>query len=45
VDIRDWALDDPEGKDIDDVRAIRDDVQRRVTDLFEEYVTERTIGN
>lgn len=45
VDIRDWALDDPGGEDIDDVRDIRDAVKRRVTGLFDEYVTERTIGN
>lgn len=45
VEIRDWALDDPEREGIDDVRDIRDAVKRRVTGLFDEYVTERTIGN
>lgn len=45
VEIRDWALEDPEGKHIDDIRAIRDVVKQRVTDLFEEQLTERTIGN
>lgn len=36
VDIRDWALDDPDGQDLDAVRAIRDDIQRRVTALLDE---------
>ena len=36
VDIRDWNLDDPDGQDLDAVRAIRDDIQRRVTTLFDE---------
>jgi protein-tyrosine-phosphatase len=29
----DWDLDDPHGKSIDEVRAIRDDIERRVTEL------------
>jgi protein-tyrosine-phosphatase len=29
----DWELQDPAGKDLDDVRAIRDDIERRVRDL------------
>jgi arsenate reductase len=29
----DWDLADPAGKDLDAVRAIRDDIQRRVSDL------------
>lgn len=36
VDIRDWALDDPDGQNLDAVRAIRDDIQRRVTALLDE---------
>jgi protein-tyrosine-phosphatase len=36
VDIRDWNLPDPHGEDIDTVRSIRDDVHRRVVDLFDE---------
>ena len=36
VDIRDWALDDPDGKDLDTVRALRDDIRERVTALFDE---------
>ncbi|AZZ56420.1 arsenate reductase ArsC [Rathayibacter iranicus] len=29
----DWDLADPHGKDLDEVRAIRDDIKRRVQDL------------
>jgi protein-tyrosine-phosphatase len=36
VDVRDWALPDPDGQDIDDVRAIRDEVEHRVRSLFDE---------
>ena len=36
VDVRDWALDDPHGKDLDTVREIRDDVEQRVEALFDE---------
>ncbi|WP_338738154.1 low molecular weight phosphatase family protein [Haloplanus salilacus] len=36
VDIRDWALDDPDGQDPDRVREIRDEIERRVSSLFEE---------
>jgi protein-tyrosine-phosphatase len=39
VDIRDWALDDPDGEDLDQVRTIRDDIEQRVTDLFDELET------
>ena len=39
VDVRDWALDDPDGQDLDGVRAIRDDIEQRVTDLFDEVDT------
>ncbi|WP_265109016.1 low molecular weight phosphatase family protein [Halosolutus halophilus] len=38
VAVRDWALDDPHGKSADEVRAIRDDIERRVSDLFDEFV-------
>jgi protein-tyrosine-phosphatase len=40
VDVRDWALDDPDGEDLDAVRAIRDDIEDRVTVLFDEYFAE-----
>jgi protein-tyrosine-phosphatase len=32
-DYRDWALDDPAGLDIEDVRPIRDEIDRRVQAL------------
>jgi arsenate reductase len=33
----DWPLDDPKGQSIDRVRAIRDDVLRRVLELIESH--------
>ena len=36
VDVRDWALADPGEQDLDDVRAIRDEIEERVTALFDE---------
>ncbi|WP_101294131.1 arsenate-mycothiol transferase ArsC [Halegenticoccus soli] len=33
---RDWGLDDPDGKGLDAVRDIRDEIERRVDDLFDE---------
>ncbi len=32
----DWDLDDPAGKPVDEVRAIRDDIARRVEDIVTE---------
>ncbi len=32
----DWALDDPAGKSVEDVRPIRDDIERRVRRLLEQ---------
>ena len=32
----DWALEDPKGKPIEEVREIRDDIERRVQKLIEE---------
>jgi arsenate reductase len=32
----DWDLTDPAGKNVDEVRAIRDDIERRVRDLLAE---------
>jgi len=37
VDVRDWALDDPDGQDMDQVREIRDDIEQRVGALFDEF--------
>jgi protein-tyrosine-phosphatase len=42
VDIRDWALDDPDGKDLDQVRAVREEVRDRVSALFDEIEQEVT---
>ena len=36
VEVRDWALDDPHGRDPETVREIRDEVKRRVIVLFDE---------
>jgi len=36
VDVRDWALDDPDGKSPERVREIRDEIERRVRALFDE---------
>jgi arsenate reductase len=36
VDVRDWALDDPDGESAERVREIRDEVARRVADLYDE---------
>lgn len=36
VDVRDWALDDPDGRDPEAVREIRDEVEQRVVSLFDE---------
>jgi protein-tyrosine-phosphatase len=34
----DWELDDPSGRPLDDVRRIRDEIERRVRGLAEELV-------
>jgi arsenate reductase (thioredoxin) len=34
----DWELDDPEGKSVEEVRPIRDDLDRRVQELLGELV-------
>lgn len=36
VEVRDWALDDPDGQDPDQVRAIRDEIRDCVIALFDE---------
>ena len=35
---RDWDLDDPDGQGLDSVREIRDDIERRVDELFDELL-------
>lgn len=37
VDVRDWDLDDPDGREMDEVRRIRDEVEARVEALFDEF--------
>lgn len=37
---RDWALDDPDDKDLDEVRDIRDEVRRLVREFFDEIEQE-----
>jgi len=44
VDVRDWALDDPDGEDLDRVREIRDEVRDRVSALFDEIEREVPTG-
>ncbi|WP_225335414.1 low molecular weight phosphatase family protein [Halomicrobium urmianum] len=44
VDVRDWALDDPDGQDPDRVREIRDEIERTVSALFDEVERERVSG-
>jgi arsenate reductase len=34
----DWELTDPAGKDLDEVRTIRDEIERRVTELIVELL-------
>ncbi|MFC7229312.1 low molecular weight phosphatase family protein [Salinirubellus salinus] len=40
VDVRDWALADPDGRPLDEVREIRDEVRARVSALFDEIERE-----
>jgi len=37
VDVRDWALPDPHGQDLDTVREIRETVEAEVAALFDEF--------
>jgi protein-tyrosine-phosphatase len=37
VAIRDWALEDPDGRDLERVREIRDEIERRVAAVFDEF--------
>ena len=39
VNVRDWALEDPDGQDLDRVREIRDEIEQRVIALFDEVST------
>jgi len=40
VDVRDWALADPDGQDLEGVREIREEIGERVSDLFDEIERE-----
>jgi len=40
VDVRDWALADPDGEEPERVREIRDEVENRVVALFDELERE-----
>lgn len=40
VDVRDWALDDPHGRDAAGVREIRAEIEERVVALFDEIERE-----
>ncbi|PCR91919.1 low molecular weight phosphatase family protein [Natrinema ejinorense] len=37
VDVRDWGLEDPDGRDLEAVREIRDEIEERVVALFDEF--------
>ena len=43
VDVRDWALPDPDGEDLDRVREIRDEAERRVREVFDELERETAV--
>ena len=45
TDVRDWALDDPAGEGLDTVREIRDEIETRVRDLFDELDSEAGEGS
>lgn len=44
VEVRDWNLDDPGGQPLVSVRRIRDVVDYRVSELFDEYTTTRSVA-
>ena len=39
VDVRDWALEDPDGQSLERIRDIRDEIEQRVIALFDEFDT------
>ncbi|GAB3691727.1 low molecular weight phosphatase family protein [Salinarchaeum chitinilyticum] len=45
VDIRDWALDDPDGKEPERVREIRDEIEGNVRTLFDEVSSDLEVGS
>jgi protein-tyrosine-phosphatase len=42
VETEDWALEDPLGKPISEVRIIRDEIKRRVSDLLAEIIAKES---
>jgi len=42
VETEDWALEDPKGKSISEVRIIRDEIKRRVSDLLAEITSKES---
>jgi arsenate reductase len=40
----DWALDDPAGKTVEEIRPIRDEIERRVIDLIETLTDEEGVA-
>lgn len=42
IEMEDWALDDPHGKTLGEVRKIRDEVEKRVAKLLEEVASNDT---
>jgi protein-tyrosine-phosphatase len=44
TEVRDWALPDPHGQDIEQVREIRDEIEGLVADLFDEVETGLATG-
>jgi arsenate reductase len=45
VPTEDWQLEDPEGKPIEKVREIRDEIEARVKKLIRENVTKKEVKN
>ena len=41
----DWELPDPSGKPAEEVRPIRDEIDRRVVDLLTELASQRSLGS
>lgn len=44
-DDRDWDLEDPHGRSLDEVRALRDDIEARVDGLLDEVVHETAVSS
>lgn len=42
---RDWALEDPHGRSLEEVAAIREEIERLVADLFDEIGTVHGVGD